>query len=766
MGLIFGQTKDLGDPPSWWRKPFLANSPVTELPSFDVQRYLREDALREAEKIGPYRFGHDHYRNDDLSNAGLWTELNSQGDRIWRITYYSPEAYSLNFIFDEYDLPQGAALYLYNDQDRRHLLGAYTSENNNEDRVLGTELVAGDRITLEYYEPASVRGLGRLKIGRVIHAYKNVQEYAQGIVKRLNSSGNCNHDVRCPLGNGWEDQINSVALMIANGSGFCTGALINNVLQDGTPYFLTANHCFSGSPANWVFRFNWDSPVAVCASSANSVDPGPPYNSINGAVLRARHTITDFCLLELNARPTGNIFYAGWDRSGSPVRGAVGIHHPRGDIKKICLDTNNLNSTTWQNAQVWKVLDWDFGVTEPGSSGSPLFDLNGRIIGQLYGGGAACQGTNDNGRDDNYGRFSVSWNGNNTNATRLRNWLDPAGSNLSTLDGYDPNARNIALDGNLENITNLSGRFCNVQTFTPEVQLRNEGTNALSSVLISYQLNNQPSQTYTWTGNLASRSSIVISLPSITVTQTGMQVFTANILQVNGQADTILNNNLATANFEVVLNAQDVGFFLQPDCYGDETSWELRNLQGQVLLSGGPFTTRNNPPRQDQTWCLAPGCYDFVIYDDYGDGLFGGQGCNVGTSPVRNFGNYFGLSPLGDTLFSMTAVNGDFGDSAVHRFCVLGSLPSALEQVGSGLRRLEVFPNPTGPRLQIRYELAFEQQIRVQILAATGQVLRSEIWGQSLEGLNSMELGDLPAGFYLLRFETDTEVLTRKIIKQ
>ena len=52
---------------------------------------------------------------------------------------------------------------------------------------------------------------------------------------------------------------------------------------------------------------------------------------------------------------------------------------------------------------------WEDGVTEPGSSGSPSFDQNHRIIGQLYGGAAACSGSVNNGAYDYYGRMDVSW---------------------------------------------------------------------------------------------------------------------------------------------------------------------------------------------------------------------------------------------------------------------------------------------------------------------------------------------------------------------
>ena len=73
-------------------------------------------------------------------------------------------------------------------------------------------------------------------------------------------------------------------------------------------------------------------------------------------------------------------------------------------------------------------------MTEGGSSGSALFDNNGRIIGQLFGGAASCSGTNDNGLIDFYGRFGVSWDNGGTAATQLKDWLDPGNNNPTTFD--------------------------------------------------------------------------------------------------------------------------------------------------------------------------------------------------------------------------------------------------------------------------------------------------------------------------------------------
>src|SRR5690606_10985800 len=134
----------------------------------------------------------------------------------------------------------------------------------------------------------------------------------------------------CPEGDPWRDQIRSVAMMVVGGSGLCTGQLINNCAEDGTPYFLTANHCLGGSTNNWVFRFNWESP------SCNQNQNGPTNQSVTGATLKANSAGSDVALLQLNSTPPAgyNVYYSGWDRSGTASTSNVGIHHPSGDIKK------------------------------------------------------------------------------------------------------------------------------------------------------------------------------------------------------------------------------------------------------------------------------------------------------------------------------------------------------------------------------------------------------------------------------------------------
>lgn len=225
-------------------------------------------------------------------------------------------------------------------------------------------------------------------------------------------------------------------MIIIDGNKACSGVLVNNTLFDATPYLLSANHCH-GVASTVVVFFNWQS--QTCENPASS----PPYNTMSGAVTRARHATSDFWLLELNQPVPDSFlpFYAGWNRTlADSIGGYIsGIHHPRADIKKFSYTMGGVQSSSYlgnpsSGASHWRIV-WDGGTTtEPGSSGSAIFDAFGRVIGQLHGGYAACGNT----LPDWYGRFGVSWNGAGTADTRLSDWLDPAERNSLSLGGLDP----------------------------------------------------------------------------------------------------------------------------------------------------------------------------------------------------------------------------------------------------------------------------------------------------------------------------------------
>ncbi|MFD1160859.1 trypsin-like peptidase domain-containing protein [Hwangdonia seohaensis] len=265
------------------------------------------------------------------------------------------------------------------------------------------------------------------------------------------NSGNCQVDINCPEGSAWQDIKRSVVKIIINGTGLCSGALINNTAEDETPYILTAAHCIceQNDAENSVYIFNYESPTC------NGVD-GSVSQSISGADVRSTSTPSDFSLLELSTGIPNSydVYYAGWDRRNVISNSGVGIHHPMGDVKKIstynvattdsnCMGFNRDNGCGnffVPNENFWRV-NWvstanGHSVTESGSSGSPLFNDHSRIIGQLWGAGF-CNNTNctNPGADTgNYGKIFSSWDGANAQS-RLRDWLDPGNTGNTVLDG-------------------------------------------------------------------------------------------------------------------------------------------------------------------------------------------------------------------------------------------------------------------------------------------------------------------------------------------
>ncbi|MBN1199971.1 MAG: T9SS type A sorting domain-containing protein [Bacteroidales bacterium] len=378
--------------------------------------------------------------------TGSWATL-PNGDRIWLLTIQAPGANAVTVYFDRFWIPEGGRLYLYS-RDRSVLLGAFSELNNNNEELFSTALIPGDQVTLEYDQPANLADLPSLHISEIAYAYRGIR--GMDGKTGFGSSGDCEVNIHCEEGNNWQDEqkgIARVAVKKLSATYWCSGSLINNTRQDQTPYFLTADHCGQGAKpsdiSQWIFYFNYLSPT--CENPA--VEPG--FRSMTGAVLKAAAGDvsvigSDFLLLMLNQPipDTFGVWFNGWNREDIASPSGVGIHHPMGDIKKISTYTTPLVSTTWNHPTKlthWRVT-WagtlnGHGVTEGGSSGSPIFDPNGRIVGALTGGEANCDSAFLN-KPDYYGKFSYSWDMNGSDATeRLDFWLDPDNTGVQFLDG-------------------------------------------------------------------------------------------------------------------------------------------------------------------------------------------------------------------------------------------------------------------------------------------------------------------------------------------
>lgn len=414
------------------------------LPSLNLTALAVHDQQDEQNGLPP-RFGYPVDVNYNLTNSGIWKDL-SNGDRIWRLEINCNNAISINLLYDKFWLPIGAKLHLYT-KDKSQIIGGFNYLNNKGTKQnpskFTTGLLFSDTIILELYEPLSVQNQSILSIDKVVHGYREINlKSVMTNESGHGDSGPCQVNVNCSEGQNWQNEKKGVAMILVNGTRWCSGSLINNTSNNQTPYFLTADHCIGSLDANGdtdasYYSFWWNYESSSCIQ--NSTDFVA--SSTSGATLVSNNSATDFALFELTESPLDSnidVYFNGWDRTTSPSQGGVGIHHPSGDFKKIA--THNVvpsQGQVWGASTHWRV-NWSqtangYSVTEGGSSGSPLFTNDKIIIGQLHGGSSinCSDPANDPGE---YGRLHVSWDGSSPQR-RLKDWLDPLGTDQIFLNG-------------------------------------------------------------------------------------------------------------------------------------------------------------------------------------------------------------------------------------------------------------------------------------------------------------------------------------------
>lgn len=439
------------------------NVPEMNLPAPDMSQIQAEDQLNDRNGM-LYRIGVAIFTNITPENSGLWKTL-PNGDRQWQLRVKSNGAEALSFLFEKFSVFDDTYLTIkdINGVDRHKPM---TKNDVLDHFQQNAALCFGDDLILTLTEPVGSRQ-SEIFINRVIYNYRST---GNPMVQKIGESDNCEVNVNCsPVGDTWQDEKRGVAriyVVTSNGAGWCSGSLVNNVAQDCKPLFLTALHCgvnssgtlLSASNFNqWVFFFRYESPNCTNPTTAGTLDD----HFITGSVVLAHSNDgggdsgSDFLLVQLGTLANQattittlksanfNAYWNGWDANNTATNAGASIHHPAGDIKKISTFSTNLVPSAWNGNGLqshWRVV-WSsnsngWGVTEGGSSGSPIFKTNGGnsvIIGTLTGGSSYC---NAQSSPDFYGKMSFHWTSNGTPANeQLKTYLDPANTGTLVLFG-------------------------------------------------------------------------------------------------------------------------------------------------------------------------------------------------------------------------------------------------------------------------------------------------------------------------------------------
>lgn len=577
------------------------NLPITSLPKVDRNQLIKED-----QQTGRnFRFAAPIPVDYDLNNAGQWTVLKN-GDRIWQLQLKADKAVGLSILYDDFFLPKGATLHVYNEA-KTEILGAYTHINNKTSGKFMTGIIHSDVVVIEYFEPQQVKNKGRIHIHKLMYGYdraritppKNGQPSIYSGGSGFGTALPCHVNVNCAEGNAWENEKRSVVrilVVVEEGMGWCSGTLINNTRNDGTPYILSAFHCQDGfTPEYDFYRFDFHYESDDC----NNPSTEPMVQSILGCTNRAGRVESDFQLFELSTDiPLNyNVFYSGWNRNTNyePAQ-SWNIHHPNGDIKKISVDEDpakiypaplnwNNNVTTPANHHFF--VTYDEGTFEGGSSGSPLFDANGHVVGQLNGGTADCSIF-----EAFFGRFAFSWDmGGNAN-NQLQNWLDPENLGNIILDGFDPleETNRVSISGRINDRTGMAAIGTTVYLYDQEPS---ENVLPIDSTTVSANGN------YVFESLVSNQDYYVQPQKQMDdiegVSTFDLVLMTQHILAINTlgspyemlAADVNQDGNITT--FDVILTRQRILLFI--DTFTNVDAWQFANADYIFTNNTDPFSS-------------------------------------------------------------------------------------------------------------------------------------------------------------------------------
>ncbi|MBX7052994.1 MAG: T9SS type A sorting domain-containing protein [Flavobacteriales bacterium] len=223
----------------------------------------------------------------------------------------------------------------------------------------------------------------------------------------------------------------------------------------------------------------------------------------------------------------------------------------------------------------------------------------------------------------------------------------------------------FTLDAGVTAILSPVGSNCQ-GSMQPVVTLTNFGSTTLTSVAIQYNLDGVGSNTYNWTGSLASGTSTTVTLGALNPA-IGTHTVYAWTNNPNGTTDQNSSNNQATGDFEITDGAAAT-LDIVTDYFGHETTWDIKDAMGNVLISGGPYADGQQGTHNYESICLAEGCYTLTMYDQYGDG----QGFTAGS---------FTLTASDGSVLAYGS--GDWNEQSINPFCLESTVPTGNPPVAS-----------------------------------------------------------------------------------
>ncbi|QBN19137.1 T9SS type A sorting domain-containing protein [Flavobacterium nackdongense] len=283
-----------------------------------------------------------------------------------------------------------------------------------------------------------------------------------------------------------------------------------------------------------------------------------------------------------------------------------------------------------------------------------------------------------------------------------------------------------------------------------KITLSNRGTTTLTVVTINYAIAGGTNQVQAWTGSLAPNQSTMVTL----LNTASYGILTASIGTTNSSADQRASNNTDTEPFSPVnYNFTNYVFNLQQDFYGSEITWDLKDKDGIIIYSGGPYTDKPSeilplPALITQNWTLANNqCYTFTIQDSQADGI-----CCLGGNGFYNI-----KSAAGSTTIASGA---SYGQLSRWHFTTNTLGTTSFDSAND----IYLYPNPTKDYINLNIPSEYGLPKSLTINNSLGQIIsRKEVAAASDLSINTSALSK---GVYFIIIDKDSQTKTLQFIKE
>ncbi len=302
-----------------------------------------------------------------------------------------------------------------------------------------------------------------------------------------------------------------------------------------------------------------------------------------------------------------------------------------------------------------------------------------------------------------------------------------------------------SVDAEITKLSNVLQSYC-VGNVEPHITFRNNGADNITSMTISYTINDGDPLVHQWSGDLAFLESETVILPESDFEVMESNIMTISLDSPNNEDDDYPSNNVHVASIPGAANViSPIDFVMKLDDNPEETSWELKDSEGNVLYSGGSYTTAGQFIIESLE-VTEPDCYFFFIYDTGGDGLTGTGFYKLayGSPPT-----YFGE---GD----------DFGYEDEVQFEL--SLTGEVEIVAD--KKVEIYPNPTNQKTTVSFEILNSETVEMEVFNSVGAVVYHTAIKEYPVGNHAILIDgeSLTPGVYFINLKIGNGVEVQKLI--